>query len=526
MSESLAPGFWAECEREQLHHVQSIQPWGCLLGGRTGEAIVRFASANLADWTNWTPDSALGRALTDLLPGFPPKTELADIAEAPDAWMRASSRKHFYPGLLAGPVGTLDGLLSCNEHNWLLELEVALPANQHNEAYRPVPHRLYRMPYSERDWENHCQYLADEMRAATGFERVMIYRFRDDGCGEVISESLTEGLLPYLGLRYPASDIPQIARHLYRLNSHRQIPDIHTTDVPILSLDPGALADLSLSDLRAVSPVHLEYLRNMGVTASLSFSVPIAGELWGLIACHHSEPRHLPLPVRLRCAEMAQVFALAIAGYQSAQRLMELNESDQEILALRSALWLSEGERDLGVEIKDGQTHPIDQTLGQTLLSLERATGAALVDDLAIVTFGQTPEPSDIRALVDWLRETMPDPIFATDRLSSLFPDALQYAEQASGLLVVRIEGDRETGDRWFLWWRPEQPQTVQWAGDPRKGALFDEQRQVLSPRSSFERWIETTARQSEPWTEADRLRAKKFRSLVLHEINAHLLGR
>jgi Bacteriophytochrome (light-regulated signal transduction histidine kinase) len=187
---------------------------------------------------------------------------------------------------------------------------------------------------------------------------------------------------------------------------------------------------------------------------------------------------------------------------------------------------LSEGERDLGVEIKDGQTHPIDQTLGQTLLSLERATGAALVDDLAIVTFGQTPEPSDIRALVDWLRETMPDPIFATDRLSSLFPDALQYAEQASGLLVVRIEGDRETGDRWFLWWRPEQPQTVQWAGDPRKGALFDEQRQVLSPRSSFERWIETTARQSEPWTEADRLRAKKFRSLVLHEINAHLLGR
>jgi two-component system, chemotaxis family, sensor kinase Cph1 len=526
MSEPLAPGFLAECEREQLHRVQSIQPWGCLLGGRTGGAVVHFASANLEDWTGWTPESVLGRALIELLPEFPPKTELADIAGAPDAWMRASAGKRLYPDLLSGPQGRLDGLLSCNEHSWLLELEVALPAAQHGEAYRPVPHRLYRMPYSERDWASHCQYLADEMRAATGFERVMIYSFRDDGCGEVISESLEEGLPPYLGLRYPASDIPQIARNLYRLNSHRQIPDIRVSDVPVLSLDPDEMADLSLSDLRAVSPVHLEYLRNMGVTASLSFSILIAGELWGLIACHHSEPRRLPLPVRLRCAEMTQVFTLAISGYQSTRRLMDLNESDQEILALLSALRLSEDERDLIAELETGQANLVDKTLAQALLSLARATGAALVDDRTIVTFGHTPEASDIRALVDWLRETAPDPIFATDRLSSLYPEAIAFAERASGLLAVRIDGYRGTGDRWFLWWRPEQPHSVYWAGDPRKGALFDEQRQVLSPRSSFARWVETTARQSEPWSEADRLRAKKFRSLVLYDINAHILGR
>jgi two-component system, chemotaxis family, sensor kinase Cph1 len=526
VSEFLTPGFLAECEREQLHRVQSIQPWGCLLGGRTGDPVIRFASANLEDLTGWTPESVLGRALTDLLLDFPPQTELADIAAPPGAWMQASAGKRLYPNLLQGPGSALDGLLSCNENNWLLELEVALPTAQQAEAYRPVPHRLYRMPYSERDWASHCQYLADEMRKATGFERVMIYRFRDDGCGEVISESLLEGLPPYLGLRYPASDIPQIARNLYRLNSHRQIPDIHTTDVPILSLDPGGIADLSLSDLRAVSPVHLEYLKNMGVTASMSFSILIAGELWGLIACHHFEPRHLPLPVRLRCAEMTQVFTLAISGYQSTQRLMDLNESDQEILALLSAMRLSESERDLVTELKAGQASLVDQTLGQVLLSLVRATGAALVDDRTIVTFGQTPSGADIRALVDWLREAVPDPIFATDRLSSLFPDAITFAEQASGLLAVRVDGYRDMGNRWFLWWRPEQPRTVHWAGDPRKSALFDEQRQVLSPRSSFARWVETTARQSEPWTEADRLRAKKFRSLVLYDVNARILGR
>jgi two-component system, chemotaxis family, sensor kinase Cph1 len=526
MSEPLTPGFLAECEREQLHRVQSIQPWGCLLGGRTGSPVIRFASANLADWTGWTAASVLGRALTELLPEFPPRTELSDIAGAPDAWMQASVGKRLYPALLSGPRGALDGLLSCNENTWLLELEIGLPVAQQTEAYRPVPHRLYRMPYAERDWTSHCQYLADEMRTATGFERVMIYRFRDDGCGEVISESLCEGLPPYLGLRYPASDIPQIARNLYRLNSHRQIPDIHTTDIPIQSLEPGEIADLTLSDLRAVSPVHLEYLKNMGVTASLSFSILIAGELWGLIACHHSEPCHLPLPVRLRCAEMAQVFTLAISGYQSTRRLMDLNESDQEILALLSAMRLSENERDLVEELEGGQANLVDRTLGQALLSLARATGAALVDDRAIVTFGQTPSGADIRAQVDWLRETVPDPIFATDRLSSLFPDAITCAEQASGLLAVRVDGYRDTGDRWFLWWRPEQPRTVHWAGDPRKSALFDEQRQVLSPRSSFARWIETSARQSEPWTEADRLRAKKFRSLVLYDVNARILGR
>ncbi|MTW20998.1 GAF domain-containing protein [Allochromatium palmeri] len=526
MTEPLTPGFLAECEREQLHRVQSIQPWGCLLGGRTGESVIRFASANLTDWTGWTLDSVLGRALTECLPEFPPRTELVDITSAPDAWTQAAAGKRLYPALLSGPRGVLDGLLSCNEHNWLLELEIGLPVAQQVEAYRPVPHRLYRMPYSERDWASHCQYLADEMRAATGFERVMIYRFLDDDCGEVISESLKEGLPPYLGLRYPASDIPLIARNLYRLNSHRQIPDIQATDVPVLSLDAGEITDLTLSDLRAVSPVHLEYLKNMGVTASMSFSILIGGELWGLIACHHSEPRHLPLPVRLRCTEMTQVFTLAVSGYQSTQRLMDLNDSDQEILALLSALRLSEDERDRVTELEDGRGDLVDQTLGQVLLSLVRATGAALVDDQTIVTFGQTPETLDIRAMVNWLHETVPDLVFATDRLSSLFPDAIACAELASGLLAVRVDGYRDTGDRWFLWWRPEQPHSVHWAGDPRKSALFDEQRQVLSPRSSFARWIETNARQSEPWTEADRLRAKKFRSLVLYDVNAHILGR
>ncbi|QIK37945.1 GAF domain-containing protein [Caldichromatium japonicum] len=516
----------AECEREQLHRLQAIQPWGCLLGGQPGSPIIRFASANLAEWTGWAPESVLGRSIAELLPGLMPCDESSPLAETAESWTQGGADKRFYADLLTGPRGTLDALMSCSGETWLIEFEACLSADQRIAAYRPVPHRLYRMPYTDDDWAGHCQYLADEIRAALGFERVMIYRFREDGCGEVITESLESGLPPYLGLRYPASDIPQIARKLYQLNSHRQIPDIHAASVPILSLEAGEVADLSLSDLRAVSPVHLEYLNNMGVTASISFSILIKDELWGLVACHHSQPRYLPLPVRLRCADIAQVFALAVVGYQSTRRLLDLSESDQEIMTLLSALRFVDAQNgsDLLVFHDIGQAQLNEPALGQALLSLVRATGAALIDDSMIVTFGQTPDAADIRALIDWIKAEAKEPIFATDRLPQLFPDALAFAQQASGMLAIRVY--HEHGDRWFVWWRPEQPQTVCWAGDPRKSTLFDEQRQVLSPRSSFERWIETSARQSEPWSDADLLRAKKFRRLVLHDVNAKILGR
>jgi light-regulated signal transduction histidine kinase (bacteriophytochrome) len=518
MSELSVPGFLAECEREQLHRVQAIQPDGALLGGVTGDPSLRFASANLADWIGHACDEVLGQPLTTILPDFPPPTDTTAAT-----WMQATAGKRLYRNLLSGPRGSLDGLLSCHEHNWLLELETSLPPARRHEADRPVPHRLYRMLHTESDWEQHCQYLADELRAATGFERVMLYRFRDDDCGEVIRESLADGLSPYLGLRYPASDIPQIARTLYLSNRHRQIADIAATPVPIQS-HAGAVVDLTLSDLRAVSPVHLAYLKNMGVTASLSFSLVLFGRLWGLIACHHHAPRHLPLPVRERCADMAQAFTLAITVYQNNRRLMEVSGSDREIMELLDALRAAETNQ----RSADGRfaMNP-GPTLGRALLSLVGAEGAALIDGNRIITFGITPNRTEIQALTEWLRANLDDQIFATDALSNRFPPAADYADRASGMLAVRagrFNSAEERGERIFLWWRPEQPRTVYWAGDPHQHVIFDEQSQHLSPRSSFDRWIETTSGHSEPWTDIDLLRAKKFRSLVLRVINAEVL--
>ena len=523
MSELSLQGFVAECERERLHAVQAIQPSGALVGGLRGDPTIRVASANLVDWTGLDAASLLGQPVQALLPGFPPSpTEIAELDAGPDAWMQPSAEKRLYANLLRGPRGSLDGILSCNAHNWLLELEAGLPPALQQEAYRPVPHRLYRMPYTEADWLRYCQYVTDELRGATCFERVMLYRFRGDDCGEVICESLAADLPPYLGLRYPASDIPQIARTLYIANRHRQIPDITAAPVPILGLGDMA-ADLTLSDLRAVSPVHLAYLSNMGVTASLSFSILLRGRLWGLIACHHRSPQTLPLPVRERCADMAQVFAMAVSGYLSTRSLLEVGESDQEIARLLDAWRQSDPSRP---SVAAARREESETTLGSALLSLVNATGAALVDRNRVVSFGITPDSDAIRAQVEWLTRQGGEPVFATDALSEAYPAAAAWADRASGLLAVRISDVMGGGERTFLWWRPEQPQTVYWAGDPRKSALFDAQGQSLSPRASFERWIETTSGHSEPWTDANRLRAKKFRSLVLRDMSADILRR
>jgi chemotaxis family two-component system sensor kinase Cph1 len=525
---TLDPGFIDACEDEALHRIGAIQPYGALLGGDIGDPRVRCASADVGDWVGRVDAGAIGRPVTDLLADAdgPGKDKaLRDLEQglaraAPP--QRGHAEKLVLVDLIDGPRGPLDGLLSCTASDWVLELQPALPSDQQQEALRPVPHALYRMPHSEAEWEAHCRLLAEQMRRISGFDRVMVYRFLPDGCGEVIAECAQEDLSPYLGLRYPASDIPRIARELYRANRHRQIPNVDAEPVPLLA-EPGYEPDLTLSDLRAVSPVHIEYLHNMEVTASLSFSVVLNGELWGLIACHHHSPRPLPLQLRERCADLVQVFSLGVSGRETSRRLAAISDSDRNIARLT-------GDID---ELEVGAFD--DYRIGDQLLALAEADGAVLVDTHGNrpVAIGRTPPTEQLNALLRWLDEAHPEPIFATDCLSSLYPAAEGFRSDASGLLAVRVSSFAEVGgrggggertERRFLWLRPEQPQTVYWAGDPRKSTLFDTQSQQLSPRSSFSAWLETKTGHSEPWSETVLLSAKKFRSLLLRKMNADLL--
>lgn len=492
----------AACERERLHEINAIQPWGALLGGRRGDDRVRVWSRNARDWIG-DRGKLRGRPLDELLP--------LSGERLPDH----PGQKRLIPGLLDGPRGCLDAVLSCGEAVWLVELQPSESSSDGTRITAPLQGELFRAPRSASDFESYLHTLAQAMRVATGFERVMVYRFLPDACGEVLAESCAEGPPRYLGLRFPASDIPRIARDLYGRNAHRQIPDAQAAPEP-LEAEPDLAMDLTFSDLRAVSPMHVQYLRNMAVRASLSFSITVAGSLWGLVACHHTTPRHLPATRRERAYELVQTFALGVGSFQAHRRLQRMDAVDGAVERIAELLANPASERDEAV-------------LEQALLAALNATGAALIGPERTRTFGRAPQPRELSAIDQWFRTRQGEPLFATDRLSAACGISVDPA-RAAGLLALRgARPLREPAgsEACFYWFRPEQSRVVRWAGNPAKPALTAPEQgdplgpEQLGPRHSFDLWLETVRGLSAPWEDMDLLVAKKLRHLILR----HSLG-
>ena len=481
------------CEQERLERIGAIQPFGALLGGEAGDKRIAHASANARAWLG-LPDGAspLGQPLGALVP-----VRLSDVPAQP-------GHKRLLPGLVEGPRGWLDALLVNTGAGWLVELE-PLSADdplQSSQA-NPLLRRLFQAPQNEEELVAYASALADAVRHTTGYHRTLVYRFLPDDCGETIAESSLDAQPRYLGQRFPASDVPQIARHLYRLNTHRQIPDIAAAPEPILSL-PNREADLSLSDLRAVSPVHLEYLRAMEVAASLSFSIQTGGTLWGLVACHHGCPRFLSLPVRERCVELTSGFALGVGAYQANRRLRRVAGLEGQIANLVELI--------LGAETG---LYPMS-IVESAMLELFDAPGAALANDQGIHAFGSAPGPIELAAIDRWCTLQGGDGILTTDRLGSDSGLPLD-AGRAAGVLAVRARLQPGQGpERRLYWFRPEQPRTVHWAGNPHKSMTLDPITGTPSPRRSFALWVETTRGCSAPWGELDLMGARMLRLMLL----------
>jgi len=345
-----------------------------------------------------------------------------------------------------------------------------------------------------------CQTAADELWRLTGFSRVLIYRFRHDGSGEVIAEAKHLNLPAYLGLRYPESDIPKQARELYRRNWLRLIPDVNYTPVPLRPLSTplvGGDLDMSHCHLRSVSPVHLEYLRNMGVTASMSLSIVVKDGLWGLIVFHDQLPHYVPCDLRAACELFSQVFSYQLESRRQAEetgrRLANARVHQQLTERLRPAETLTRclQEQDAAV------------------LGLARAGGLVLVIEGQRISLGQVPSASLVDDLLAWL-EQQPDPIIATAELSQYFPPAAAYGAVASGLLAL---GSRRGPVLKLLWFRPESAQTVTWGGDPAKA--LDAETGRLTPRKSFAAWQQSVSLQSEPWDAIDIDMARTVLALV-----------
>lgn len=485
------------CESERLHEIGSIQPTGVLLAGALGGSVIRAVSANAQQFLDEEPSHFLDRSMADVLPDL----SLQIAGSAGD--------KHYLTGLFNGPAGPLDGVLSLGDASWLLELEPAADEGGFATVNTSLG-SLLTQPRSAAAWQDYMQRAVDLFRELTGFDRVMLYRFLDDGSGEVTAEAGSGAYDSYLGLRFPASDIPQIARNLYVKNPHRLIADVEAEAVPIMAIDDGSTPDLTYSDLRAVSPVHIQYLKNMEVTASLSFSIKGGGKLWGLFACHHRSPRYLDYAIRSRCAEVANAFALGMMAYGSNLRLAYINSVDQDIERAVEAIQAFE----------DGDGRRGD--LGRAVLELVDADGAALIDQHGVYCFGTCPSSAFIEDFDRWILDEVKDEIFATDCLAEHLAAGVEHARLASGVLALQSGGPLKLqhGNLRLYWFRGEVPQTVKWAGDPRKAVDQSTGRQMLSPRNSFDLYLEETRYRSAPWSETDLMTAKKSRSLLLHRFS------
>jgi two-component system, chemotaxis family, sensor kinase Cph1 len=486
----------AACDQEPIHLSGAIQPHGVLLA-LDGDLRIVQASANAAAWLKLRADPLDGPALRDALP-----SAWGDLPGLLHAWREGGERILLYAGAAEAGAAATALAQRLPGGGVLLEFEGGdLDFHASGALQARVQTDVEQLSQAS-GAAALCAAVATQVRRLTGFNRVMVYRFTEDWDGVVTAED-GDGVLPsYLGLRFPAADIPRQARELYRLNRVRIIPDGRYTPSPILPArghEPAGPLDLSASTLRSVSPVHLEYMRNMGTAASMSVSILVEGRLWGLVSCHHSAPRLVSLQVRNACDFLAQVMAVQISALtrtaEAAQRV-ELAAVQAELLARMAR----ERQYATGLARKP-----------QAWLELARAAGGAAVTDGEITTAGLTPDPAQIAALVDWLqRETGEAEVYATHELSAVFPEAHAYAETASGLLAIRTS---QLHSSYVLWFRPEVIQEVTWGGDPNKAAP-DQGR--ITPRKSFEQWKEKVRGRAQPWEPAVVETARAFRNAIL----------
>ncbi len=469
------------CHREPIHIPGSIQSHGCLLACDIGLTTIERASENSQAVLGFERD-LLGRGVGEVV-GVKLMHDLRNAL--------ATASTEARPALLLGVTygeRAFDIAIHHYKSAVIIEFEPAPAVGQPLHIAREMIGRISDIT----DVDRLVQRAGRIVAGATGYDRVMIYRFEQDGSGKVVSETKRADLESFLGQYFPASDIPQQARALYLKNTIRVISDASGERVPVSPvLDAsGEPLDLSFAHLRSVSPIHCEYLRNMGVAASMSISIIVDGTLWGLIACHHYSPLALPMAQRVAMEVFGEFFSLHLKSLKERQRVAAVAGTRE---ALDRFLILSAHHEDVGALLR--------QNL-QEFARLLPNDGVGVMFDGKWTGLGATPPEDAVAHLLDVVRVASEGRVWATHALSQKVPEAAAYSDRVSGLLAIPLS---QTGSDCLLFFRKELVQTLDWAGNPEKtydtGPLGDR----LTPRKSFAIWKETVKAQAQAWTDAER---------------------
>ena len=511
---SVSPEALAGCAAEPIHAPGGIQPFGALLVVHARSFRIEQASANTATLLDRPAETLIGRPLAELL-GAVSTESLALRLRGLDAGTAVAVD-------LPTPLRGLVAL--AHRHDDLVLVELHAPETRGDATTTaldvraitravPVGTALSLGVFATR--------LVQQVRAVSGYDRVMLYRFDETGAGEVVAEARDRALESFLGLWYPASDIPPQARALYLEKRVRLCVDAHAGAVPLVPpvrAATGRPTDLRHATLRAMSPVHLEYLRNMGVRATLTLSVIHDGALWGLVTCHHRTPRWVPPSVLDACDLLSEMLSVQLGLVEGIEQAATKARVHEVLGRLRRSV----------AQSADWPEALIGDDA--TLLDVVDAGGAAVVRGADVWTVGDVPDADAILVLADWLEEhgvhapgweSHGDHVLAIADLLTADPAFAALLPHGCGILAAQVSPDDAS---WLLWFRPEFARTVTWGGAPTKREVIDGERTRLAPRLSFAAWVETVAGRSRPWTRADRQAADLLRSALVEEV-LHILS-
>ena len=487
------------CDREPIHRPGAIQAFGFLLA-ITSDWLIVSASDNVQEHFGQPASTLLGAMLNDVF-----DREAVHSLRNRLAQVQGTGCLERIFGLdLFGKGRLFDCAVHYSDDLAIIEAE----PNQRSsiaEVAGLVRSMTSRLD-AEHDLDAFVRQGARQMHLLTGFDRVMAYRFDQDGSGEVVAEAVRHGVAPLHGLHFPASDIPQQARALYLRNPFRFIVDVAQVPVPILSVDRkySGEIDLSSSILRAVSPVHIRYLRNMGVTASLSVSIIVEGRLWGLFACHHFRPRCLAFDLRTVVELFGEMFSL------------RLENRMRKAIAARQALARRTGAQLLASIAADPGLLTDPDRLMVMLRDILPCDGVAVQVGDRLAASGIAPAVGDVPAIARHLHSLAGDEIFISDHLISHLPEACAPDRGAAGLIAIPIS--TEPGD-YLMLFRRERIRSVTWAGDPGDAFKSDASATSLSPRTSFAAWKEEVRQRSSPFTADEQAAAETLRVAMIEVV-------
>ncbi|MDO9381782.1 MAG: GAF domain-containing protein [Hyphomicrobiaceae bacterium] len=487
MSQRILKVDLTNCDREPIHTPGSIQPHGVLLVCDVNDNLITAASANAAAFLGGQRNHVVGLTLADILGGDVAHNLRNAIARAGGSHLAGAE---LGVQLQSGQV--VDASIHRHNDRIFVELEPTSQSRGEAKSALDLTQALVRRISKETEVEALAASGAKLVRALLGYDRVMVYRFLHNGAGKVIAEAKRHDLHSFMGQYFPASDIPDQARRLYLLNWIRLIADVSYEPVTMAPADGhGTLPDIDMSHahLRSVSPIHCEYLRNMGVAASLSISIVVEGKLWGLIACHHNTPKLVPLPMRVSAELFAQYYSLQIA----------IAERRAEYLASAKARRRLD---DIITSLDPAE--PVDTGLVELLPALAEliaCDGAALWLGDVWHTTGVAPGREAAAEITAFLKEHAQDAIWSTEDLRTLLGSGKGYGERVAGLLAIPISG--QSGD-FLIYFRSEEAHKIEWAGEPVKQVVEGPQGPRLTPRGSFETWREDVRWRSTPWTDPE----------------------